>query len=149
LVTLQSASTCNLWVANNSDWNQPTQVTTGSRLDGRNGVAYMTGGQVVYSSSVGGSMDLWVMNADASNQRQLTANSRNNTQPVITRDGRYVIFSSDRSGTANVWRVDIDGTLYARWEMGGIHIIGCWEAYDLACVDRWRRTGTDYRRIRD
>jgi len=110
LVTLQSASTCNLWVANNSDWNQPTQVTTGSRLDGRNGVAYMTGAQVVYSSSVGGNMDLWLMNADGSNQHQLTANSRNNTQPVITRDGRYVIFSSDRSGTANVWRVDIDGT---------------------------------------
>ena len=110
LVTLQSASTCNLWVADNSDWNQPTQVTVGSRVDGRNGVAYMTGGQVVYSSTVSGHMDLWVMNADGSNQRQLTANSRNNTQPVITRDGRYVVFSSDRSGTANIWRVDMDGT---------------------------------------
>jgi len=110
LVTLQSASTCNLWVANNSDWNQPTQVTTGSRLDGRNGVAFMTDGQVVYSASAGGNMDLWVMNADGSNQRQLTANSRNNTQPVVTRDGRYVVFSSDRSGTSNIWRVDQDGT---------------------------------------
>jgi Tol biopolymer transport system component len=70
----------------------------------------MTGGTVVYSSSVGGYMDLWVMNADGSNQRQLTANSRNNTQPVITSDGRYLIFSSDRSGTANIWREDIDGT---------------------------------------
>ena len=110
LVTLQSASSCNLWVANNSEWNQPAQVTTGSRLDGREGVAYMTGGQVVYSSTVGGNMDLWVMNADGSNPRQLTANSRNNTHPVITRDGRYLIFSSDRSGTANIWRVDIDGT---------------------------------------
>ena len=110
LVTLQSASSCNLWVANNSDWNQPMQVTTGSRLDGRNGLAYTTGGQVVYSSSVGGNMDLLVMNADGSNQRQVTANSRNNTQPVITRDGRYLIFTSDRSGTSNIWREDIDGT---------------------------------------
>jgi serine/threonine protein kinase len=110
LVTLQSASTCNLWMANDSNWNQPTQVTTGSRLDGRNGVAYMTGNQVVYSSSVGGNMDLWVMNVDGSNQRQLTANSRNNTQPAITRDGRYLVFNSDRSGTANIWREEIDGT---------------------------------------
>ena len=110
LVTLQTASTCNLWVANNSDWNQPTQVTTGSRLDGRNGVAFMTDGQVVYSASAGGNMDLWVMNADGSNQRQLTTNSRNNSQPVLTRDGRYVVFSSDRSGTSNIWRVDQDGT---------------------------------------
>jgi len=110
LVTLQSASTCNLWVANNSDWNQPTQVTTGSRLDGREGVAHMPDGRVVYSSSVTGHMDLWVMNADGSNQRQLTASSRNNTQPFVTRDGRYIIFKSDRSGTANIWRLDIDGT---------------------------------------
>ena len=70
----------------------------------------MTDGQVVYSASAGGNMDLWVMNADGSNQRQLTANSRNNTQPVVTRDGRYVVFSSDRSGTSNIWRVDQDGT---------------------------------------
>ncbi|HEX6732187.1 MAG TPA: protein kinase [Pyrinomonadaceae bacterium] len=110
LVTLQSASACNLWVSNKPNWNQPTQVTTASRLDGRNGVAYMTGGQVVYSSSVGGNTDLWVMNADGSNQRQLTASSRNNTQPVTTRDGRYLIFVSDRSGTAHIWREDIDGT---------------------------------------
>ncbi|MFN2407275.1 MAG: TolB family protein [Pyrinomonadaceae bacterium] len=50
------------------------------------------------------------MNADGSNQRQLTANLRNNTQPVVTRDGRYVLFRSDRSGTANIWRMDMDGT---------------------------------------
>ena len=111
LVTLQSASTSNLWVVNSSDWNEPTQVTTRSRLDGREGVAYMTGGrQVVYASTISGHMDLWVMNADGSNQRQLTANSRNNTEPVVTRDGRYIVFTSDRSGTANIWRVDIDGT---------------------------------------
>ena len=110
LVTLQTASTSNLWLGNNSDWNQPTQVTTGSRLDGRNGVAFMTDGQVVYSAGAGGNMDLWVMNADGSNQRQLTTDSRNNTQPVVTRDGRYVVFSSDRSGTSNIWRMDKDGT---------------------------------------
>jgi serine/threonine protein kinase/Tol biopolymer transport system component len=110
LVTLQTASTSNLWVGNNSDWNQPTQVTTGSRLDGRNGVAFMTNRQVVYSAGAGGNMDLWLMNADGSNQRQLTTDSRNNTQPVATRDGRYVVFTSDRSGTSNIWRMDQDGT---------------------------------------
>jgi eukaryotic-like serine/threonine-protein kinase len=110
LVTLQSTSTCNLWTANNSDWNQATQVTSGSRLDGREGVAYTTRGQVVYSSSVNSNMDLWVMNADGSNQRQLTTNTGDNSQPVATSDGRYIIFKSDRSGTANIWRMDVDGT---------------------------------------
>ena len=110
LVTLQSTTTCNLWLVTNSDWNQPQQVTTGSRLDGCEGVAYMTGGKVVYSSNVSGKMDLWAMNADGSNQRQLTSNTGNNTEPVVTSDGRYIIFESDRAGTSNIWRMDADGT---------------------------------------
>ena len=110
LVTLQSTASCNLWLITNSDWNQPRQITTGSRLDGREGLAYVSGGRVVYSSNVSGNLDLWVMNGDGSNQRQLTANAGNNSQPVATRDGRYIIFKSDRSGTSNIWRVDADGT---------------------------------------
>jgi eukaryotic-like serine/threonine-protein kinase len=110
LVTLQSTASCNLWLITNSDWNQPQQITTGSRLDGREGLAYMTGGKAVYSSNVSGNIDLWVMNADGSNQRQLTTNAGNNSQPIITRDGRYIIFVSDRSGTSNIWRLDADGT---------------------------------------
>jgi Serine/threonine protein kinase len=110
LVTLQSTVNCNLWSVTNSDWNQLQQVTTGSQLDGRDGVAYMTGGQVVYSSNVSGTLDLYVMNADGSSQRQLTSNTGNNSEPAATRDGRYIVFKSDRSGTSNIWRVDADGT---------------------------------------
>jgi Periplasmic component of the Tol biopolymer transport system len=109
-VTLQSTASGNLWLIANTDWNQPHQITTGSRLDGREGLAYMRGGKVVYSSNVSGNRDLWVLNADGSNQRQLTANAGNNSRPTITRDGRYIIFDSDRSGTSNIWRVDADGT---------------------------------------
>jgi serine/threonine protein kinase/Tol biopolymer transport system component len=110
LVTLQSTTTCNLWLVTNADSNQPRQITTGSRLDGREGLAYTTDGEVVYSSNVSGNMDLWVMNADGSNQRQLTADAGNNSRPVVTRDRRYIIFESDRSGTSNIWRIDADGT---------------------------------------
>ena len=110
LVTLQSTASSNLWLITTSNWNQPQQITTGSRLDGRDGLSYMTAGKVVYSSNVSGNMDLWVMNADGSNQRQLTTEAGNNSQPVVTRDGRYITFVSDRSGTSNVWRLDADGT---------------------------------------
>jgi eukaryotic-like serine/threonine-protein kinase len=63
-------------------------------------------------------MDLWVMNADGSNQRQLTANTGDNSQPVATPDGRYIIFKSNRSGTANIWRLDVDGTNPRRLSSG-------------------------------
>jgi TolB protein len=55
-------------------------------------------------------MDLWVMKADGSSQRQLTSNSRNNHYPAVTLDGKYIVFTSDRAGTSNIWRVNIDGS---------------------------------------
>jgi Tol biopolymer transport system component len=110
LVTLQSETTGNIWLANTSDQG-PTQLTIGSgRVDGHGGVAWTADGQIVYSSQASGQMDLWIMKADGSNQRQITTNSRNNHHPAVTPDGRYIVFTSDRRGTPNIWRVDIDGS---------------------------------------
>jgi len=111
LVTLQAGTTGNIWLANAGDLNRSTQLTIGSgRVDGHDGVAWTTDGQIVYSSQASGDMDLWIMKADGSNQRQLTSSSRNNHHPVITPDGRYIVFTSDRAGTPNIWRLDIDGS---------------------------------------
>jgi serine/threonine protein kinase/Tol biopolymer transport system component len=147
VVTIQSTSTCNLWLANSSDWNEPNQVTTGSKLDGHEGVDFMSTSQLVYSSSVTGKLDLWIANIDASNQRQLTVNAGNNRHPVVTRDGRYVIFESDRAGTANIWRIDIDGTNPIRLTSGSgesdpdVTPDGKWVVYTLLGAGRptvWR-----------
>jgi len=41
--------------------------------------------------------------------RQLTVNAKANLLPSVSPDGRYIIFTSNRSGSANIWRMDIDG----------------------------------------
>jgi Tol biopolymer transport system component len=64
---------------------------------------------VVYASRASGNLDLWIMNADGTQQRQLTANAYNNKQPAVSPDGRYIVFVSDQAGTVNVWRIDRDG----------------------------------------
>jgi Tol biopolymer transport system component len=56
-----------------------------------------------------GGFDLYVVDARGSNRKQLTANSGTNGQPTISPDGRYVVFSSDRTGAPHIWRMDIDG----------------------------------------
>jgi len=111
LVTLQAEITSNIWLASNGDLNRTTQLTIGSgRVDGHDGLAWIPDGQLVYSSQANGEMDLWVMKADGSSQRQLTSNSRNNHYPAVTLDGKYIVFTSDRAGTSNIWRVNIDGS---------------------------------------
>ena len=111
LVTVQSETASNIWVVTNMDANRAAQLTSGpSKVDGREGLASTPGGKIVYASKASGNLDIWIMNADGSNQRQLTQNSRINNHPSVSLDGRYIIFASDRAGTPNIWRMDIDGS---------------------------------------
>src|SRR5687767_954157 len=59
-------------------------------------------------------MELWVMNADGSNQRQITRLGGANFGPSWTPDGKHLIFSSNhtqpRSGNFDLYRIALDGT---------------------------------------
>jgi Tol biopolymer transport system component len=41
--------------------------------------------------------------------KQLTVDSRFNDNAAVSPDGRYIVFTSDRTGTPHIWRMDIDG----------------------------------------
>jgi Tol biopolymer transport system component len=59
-------------------------------------------------------MELWVMNADGSNQRQITHLGGANFGPSWTHDGKHLIFSSNykqpRSGNFDLYLIALDGT---------------------------------------
>jgi serine/threonine protein kinase len=111
LVTVQSETSANVWIVPNGDSNRATRTTTGSgKIDGRYGLASTPEGKIVYASKASGNLDLWMMNGDGTNQRQLTENSRINNHPAVSPDGRYIVFASDRAGAPNIWRTDIDGS---------------------------------------
>lgn len=80
------------------------------RDEGFYGVAWTPDGHIVYTSTAGGSRDLWVMNRDGSAQRRLTYEGLNNRYPAVSPDGRHVVFVSDRDGATKIWRVNMDGT---------------------------------------
>jgi Tol biopolymer transport system component len=60
-----------------------------------------------------GRMELWVMNADGSDQRQITRLGGANFAPFFTPDGRRIVFSSNhknpRSSNFDLYLVDLDG----------------------------------------
>jgi serine/threonine protein kinase/Tol biopolymer transport system component len=123
LVTVRFDQSSNIWIAPATggtgaslsqssqaiDANRATQITSG-------GVKYFGGawtpdGRIVYSTDVSGALDLWIMNRDGSNQKQLTSEAGSNFQPTVSPDGRYIFFVSDRGDgdKHNIWRMDVDG----------------------------------------
>src|SRR5207237_10860430 len=59
-------------------------------------------------------MEIWMMNADGSNQRQVTNLGGANFGPYLTPDDRRIIFSSNyknpRSRNFDLYLVNVDGT---------------------------------------
>jgi TolB protein len=49
------------------------------------------------------------MEADGTGQRQLSVDARENGFPVVSPDGRYVVWTSRSAGNHNIWRMDLDG----------------------------------------
>lgn len=111
MVTVQSDSTSNVWVAPQGDASRAKQISSG-KYEGAQGVSWMPGGKIVFTSRESGLTDIWSMEQDGKNQKQLTAHARFNYYPWATSDGRYIIFSSTRTGAArSIWRMDTDGAI--------------------------------------
>jgi len=91
-------------------------------LDGLKG---KINGKIVWSSSRASSKhDIWIMNADGTDPRQLT-NSPNNVDwfSRFSPDGSQVIFCRTKSG----WVNEMDAEMYERWDLWIINVDGSGE----------------------
>ena len=109
LVTVQTEGEMNLWVAPQGAAGRAKQISSG-RSDGQLGVSWMPGGKIVYTSRGTGFSDIWSIEQDGKNQKQLTAHASSNFYPWAGPDGRYIVFTSTRARSArSIWRMDPDG----------------------------------------
>jgi TolB protein len=106
IVAVQSVRISTTWVVPGVDSVRAKQIAAG-RYDT---LAWTPEGRIVYASNESGNSDIWIMDADGSNHKQLTFDSHTDLQPVVSPDGRYVVFISDRAGALNVWRINLDSS---------------------------------------
>ncbi len=111
LVTRQQRIISHLWLLPDGDIKKAKQLTFGERtLDSYVGLAWAPDGKIVFSSFVNNVTDLYSMNPDGGSRVQLIENAgQDNTDPTIAADGGRIIFTSNRTGTSQIWRMDIDG----------------------------------------
>jgi TolB protein len=77
------------------------------------------GTQIVFTDR----SDILVMNRDGTNMRRLTNTEEVDSQPQWSRDGRSIVFVSERSsiGSFNIFLIDSDGNNMQRLTSGADH----------------------------
>jgi len=103
LVSVQEDRLSQIWVGRRQDPEAAKPVTPAT---GRYyGVSWTPEGGLLTQSSVGGQPDLWEIGLNRSLHR-LTDDPSVKWGAVSSRDGRYVIFASNRAGSYHLWRLD-------------------------------------------
>ena len=100
----RSADGCDLWLAN-ADGTEPRQLTLNFGSTD-NPTVSPDGRYIIFDSDHTGAYHVWRMNADGSNQIQLT-NGYAEGGAVISPDGRWVYY--DTYGDFRLWKVAIEG----------------------------------------
>jgi len=107
LAAVQNNFSTDIWVGHMSDPNSFRTITTGARSAW---ATWTPDKRIVFASYVGGN-SIWAMQADGSGAMQLTPASESNLSYFrVSPNGRYVVFTSWKTGTPHLWRMDIDGT---------------------------------------
>lgn len=83
--------------------------------------------QILYISNSDGDDEIYVMDANGSNKKQLTNNDCIDGGASWSPDGKHIIFSSDSSGNMNIYIMEVDGS--------GKTLLAYDYEYDLTIVD--------------
>ncbi|HEX8565535.1 MAG TPA: protein kinase [Pyrinomonadaceae bacterium] len=109
LITIKNDVVSNLW-SFTPQTKELVQISSENRgADGEAGLAEIGGGKLLFTRHDDKTVNLWTIGADDKNAARLTDEAKFNGYPVVSPDGRFVIFSSNRSGGMRIWRMDIDG----------------------------------------
>jgi len=110
MAVVQIVTQSDIWIMPNGQTGEARRITSGpGNDDGYHGLSWTPNGKLVYASTATGILELWSIDANGGNQKQLTSDLHRYDEPMVTPDGRYIVFFSDRTGPLNLWRMDIDG----------------------------------------
>jgi serine/threonine protein kinase/Tol biopolymer transport system component len=90
--------------------NETRQLTSESKTFlGYSGISQMPNGDILFPKRTGKEVNIFSIDKTGGNEKQLTSESGFNFHPVVTSDGKYIVFTSHRNETSGIWRMDADG----------------------------------------
>jgi Tol biopolymer transport system component/tRNA A-37 threonylcarbamoyl transferase component Bud32 len=98
-----------IWLAE-ADGSNPTQLTRGPGAHQGSPGWSPDGRTIVFDSQdTRGQVDIWAIGSDGTGLRQITHDPAEDSVPSFSRDGRFIYFSSKRTGRSEIWRVAAAG----------------------------------------
>ena len=73
-------------------------------------VDWTVDGRLVFDAFENNIVHIWSADADGRNLQRLSPADTDDSQPLVSRDGRYIVFVSKRSGRSQIWRMNLDGS---------------------------------------
>ncbi|MBS1808723.1 MAG: PD40 domain-containing protein [Acidobacteria bacterium] len=112
IATVQAAQVSRLWVMPNGDEKNSIPITAGF---GENyseflGLDWTQDGRIVYGSNASGNADIWIMDQDGRNQKQLSTSQDKDMTPIVSPDDRYIVYVNFQGRTPHIMRMDTDGS---------------------------------------
>jgi len=140
---VQHKQSTNLWITPADDFSQAKQITfsTFTTANGNFSLDWLPHNRIVYAAGQGRGLNLWSMDPDGSNAREITPPGFIDVAPSATADGRFIVFQSTRGGGSEIWRVDSDGrnirqlTNCGRNYQPSVSPDGRWIVYRSTCDD--------------
>jgi eukaryotic-like serine/threonine-protein kinase len=106
IVTGELYSRAALWVSNDLKPENARQVMPASSDTW--GFGWTPDGKIVFSSDRSGDPEIWMIDADGQNAKQLTTDRAFKTVPVASADGKFIVFNSTADG-GRIDRIDNNG----------------------------------------
>jgi len=110
VVAAQEDRSSRIWVSSMDEKEDHAKQLTVGKFDGLNGVAWTPDGKILCVLKTGDDSNIWLMNRDGTERKQLTADSAVKTLPQMSPDGRHIVFDSLHVESTNIWRMDTDGS---------------------------------------
>ena len=104
----------------------PTPVPTATPTP----VPVVSDGKIVFHSDRDGNTEIYVMDADGSNQIRLTNNSSRDEHPSWSNDGREIVFTRWNDSTRDIYAMNADGSNQTRLTTGGQNYRPAWSPDD-------------------